>query len=176
MAILSQAQGSELAINGVEVEPDSRRSLSRLESPLIAARAARIANMGHRFVIFTVVAVLLFVVGSLWACGGDADFAATDTRTPPTHTSRSPTPVPTSRVAAADQEFNIVTLLEFDAIRSIDNPEFLTAAEAEDIYPPNEKVIGVSINGDNRAYSVPMLSRHEIVNDTVGGVKIAVTW
>ena len=69
-----------------------------------------------------------------------------------------------------------MTLLEFDAIKAIDNPEFLTAEEVGDIYPPNEKVIGVSINGDNRAYSVPMLSRHEIVNDTVGGVKLAVTW
>ena len=40
----------------------------------------------------------------------------------------------------------------------------------------DELVLGLSINGDSRAYSVPMLSSHEIVNDTVGGRKIAVTW
>ena len=36
--------------------------------------------------------------------------------------------------------------------------------------------LGVEFNGDARAYSVPLLSSHEIVNDTVGGVKISVTW
>lgn len=39
-----------------------------------------------------------------------------------------------------------------------------------------ETVLGVSINGDHRAYPLNMLSRHEIVNDTVGGVPVAVTW
>ena len=78
--------------------------------------------------------------------------------------------------AAVPRDLDIVTLLEFDAIKAIDNPEFLSPEEVGDTYRPNEKVIGVSIDGDSRAYSVPMLSRHEIVNDTVGGVKIAVTW
>jgi hypothetical protein len=39
-----------------------------------------------------------------------------------------------------------------------------------------EHVIGVYINGDARAYPIRMLSRHEIVNDVVGGEYIAVTW
>ena len=69
-----------------------------------------------------------------------------------------------------------MTLLDFDAIKAIDDPEFLSTDEVGRTYRANEKVIGVSIDGDNRAYSVPMLSRHEIVNDTVGGVKIAITW
>ena len=76
----------------------------------------------------------------------------------------------------APRDLDIVTLLDFDAIKAIDDPEFLSPEEVGDTYPPNEKVIGVSIDGDSRAYSVPMLSRHEIVNDTVGGVKIAITW
>ena len=138
--------------------------------------AASFLIVGHRLVVCAVVAVLLFAIGLLWGCGGDANLVAKDTPPAPTPTSHSPTPATTSRNASAPQEFNIVTLLDFDAIRSIDDPEFLTPEEAEEIYPPNERVIGVSINGDNRAYSVPMLSRHEIVNDTVGGVKIAVTW
>ena len=40
----------------------------------------------------------------------------------------------------------------------------------------DELVIGVEIDGDARAYSIPYLSGHEIVNDTVAGRKIAVTW
>jgi hypothetical protein len=41
---------------------------------------------------------------------------------------------------------------------------------------PDERVIGLSINGDNRAYPLKLMSRHEIVNDTVGGKPVAVTW
>jgi len=48
--------------------------------------------------------------------------------------------------------------------------------DADDFYDPNEFVLGVVFDGDARAYSVPFLSNHEIVNDMVGGVKIAVTW
>ncbi len=48
--------------------------------------------------------------------------------------------------------------------------------EADTEYAPDELVLGVSINGDHRAYSTGLLSGHEIVNDTVGGRPIAVTW
>jgi len=74
------------------------------------------------------------------------------------------------------QQFEIVTLLGFDAIPAILNPDFITAGEAERSMESDEQVLGLSINGDNRAYSVRMLSRHEIVNDVVGGVPVAVTW
>ena len=39
-----------------------------------------------------------------------------------------------------------------------------------------EEVIGVLLNGDARAYPTRLLSLHEVVNDTVGGQPIAVTW
>lgn len=73
-------------------------------------------------------------------------------------------------------DYRIVTLLPRDAIPAIDSPRFLSAAEADEFYDPDELVLGVEFNGEARAYSVPFLSGHEIVNDTVGGVKIAVTW
>jgi hypothetical protein len=39
-------------------------------------------------------------------------------------------------------------------------------------------VVGVELNGESRAYSLNMLSRpdHHVVNDTLGGQPIAVTW
>ena len=79
---------------------------------------------------------------------------------------------------AKDEEMDleIVTLLGFDAIPAILDPQFVSVDEADDWMEPDELVLGLSINGDSRAYSVPMLSSHEIVNDTVGGRKIAVTW
>lgn len=73
-------------------------------------------------------------------------------------------------------DLEIVTLLPRDGIPAIDNPKFLSAGEADDEYAPEELVIGVNYDGDARAYSIPFLSSREIVNDTVGGKKIAVTW
>lgn len=73
-------------------------------------------------------------------------------------------------------EYELITLLPKDAIPAIDDPQFLTASQADEYYDPEELILGVSINGESRAYSLPLLSNHEIVNDTVGGVKIAVTW
>jgi hypothetical protein len=78
--------------------------------------------------------------------------------------------------ATGERDLQMVTLLPRDAIPAIDNPTFLTVEEANQQYADDEVVLGVEFDGDARAYSVPLLSRHEIVNDTVGGVKIAVTW
>jgi len=75
-----------------------------------------------------------------------------------------------------ERELEIVTLLPFDGIPAIDEPDFLNATQADEEYAPDELVIGFEFNGDARAYSIPLLSSHEIVNDTVGGEKIAVTW
>jgi len=86
--------------------------------------------------------------------------------------------VPGSYIKYSDseRELEIVTLLRKDAIPAIDNPEFFSAEEADSYYFPDERVIGVVFEGDARAYSIPLLSSYEIVNDTVGGRKIAVTW
>ncbi len=78
--------------------------------------------------------------------------------------------------ALAAPEDEIRTLLPKDGIPSIDDPKFAATKEADKFMQPDEMVIGVDIGGDRRAYSVPLLSSHEIVNDVVGGRKIAVTW
>lgn len=91
--------------------------------------------------------------------------------------SLDPLSPPPERISADKYaDYEIITLLPPDAIPAIDDPQFLSAAEANEFYDPDELVIGVEFDGDARAYSVPFLSNHEIVNDTVGGVKIAVTW
>ena len=40
----------------------------------------------------------------------------------------------------------------------------------------DEMVIGLEMEDEARAYSVPLLSTHEIVNDRLRGRTIAVTW
>ncbi len=79
-------------------------------------------------------------------------------------------------VSGEPRDVSIYTLLPKDAIRSIDDPEFITADEALSDMADQEFVIGVSIDGDTRAYPITVLSRHEIVNDVVGGQPIAVTF
>ena len=62
-----------------------------------------------------------------------------------------------------------------DCIPSIDNPQFASAGEA-DWLNPSDKVVGLEVNNESRAYPLRILSRHEIVNDRVGGEPVAVTY
>ena len=73
-------------------------------------------------------------------------------------------------------DLRIITVLGKDAIPAILDPQFISAAEAVSQMQPSERVLGVSINGEHRAYPLNLLSRHEVVNDTVGGKPVAVTW
>jgi hypothetical protein len=59
-----------------------------------------------------------------------------------------------------------------DGIPSIDKPLF---TESKDL-AANEPVIGLEINRDARAYPLRILIWHEIVNDVVGGMPVAVTY
>jgi len=61
-----------------------------------------------------------------------------------------------------------------DGIPSIDDPSFAPAAASD--LPGRVPVIGFAIGGDARAYPLHVLHWHEIVNDTVGGVPVAVTY
>lgn len=69
----------------------------------------------------------------------------------------------------------IVTVLPKDAIPAILSPTFDQGSKISWL-KDRDLVVGVELGGDSRAYPVPTLSRHEIVNDAVGGIPIAVTW
>ena len=62
-----------------------------------------------------------------------------------------------------------------DGIPSIDVPEFERATDIG-ILQPQEAVVTLTLNGDARAYPVQVLLWHEIVNDTVGGEPVTVTY
>lgn len=61
-----------------------------------------------------------------------------------------------------------------DGIPSIDNPRFITAAEAD--LDDGDKVIGLARGGAVRAYPQNILVLHEIVNDRLDGENLAVTY
>lgn len=65
-----------------------------------------------------------------------------------------------------------------DTFPVFDNPKLLTVAEAEarKAVLPREPVIGVVHGGEARAYPIAIMGMHELGNDTIAGVPIAVTW
>lgn len=60
-----------------------------------------------------------------------------------------------------------------DQVPPLDGPEALPAADACDVLP-DDLVIGVEAGGEARAYPLRVLARHEVVNDVVGGRRLAV--
>ncbi len=62
-----------------------------------------------------------------------------------------------------------------DGIPPIDNPDFLSPDEV-DFLAEQEPVIALEVNGEKKAYPVQILTHHEIVNDEIGGVPVAVTY
>ena len=62
-----------------------------------------------------------------------------------------------------------------DGIPSIDNPKFVKVSEEKELVD-TAPVIGLIINGEAKAYPLRILIWHEIVNDTVGGMPVSVTF
>ena len=70
----------------------------------------------------------------------------------------------------------IYQAVERDAILAIENPVFVSAAEADEFMSDREPVIGLFDGTTAKAYSAWALEAHEIVNDRLGERPIAVTW
>ena len=63
-----------------------------------------------------------------------------------------------------------------DGIPSIDEPRFESIANAQAWLAPTSPVISLEVGGSARAYPMAILIWHEIVNDTLGGVPVVVTF
>jgi len=63
-----------------------------------------------------------------------------------------------------------------DGIPSIDDPEYWDVDQADRFLDDGDIVFGVHANGTARAYPQRVLVWHEIVNDTVGGKAVSVTY
>ena len=62
-----------------------------------------------------------------------------------------------------------------DGIPDLRSPPTLAAADA-DYLAPRDRVFGVSINGEHRAYPLRIMNPHEMANDTLGGEPIALAY
>jgi hypothetical protein len=64
----------------------------------------------------------------------------------------------------------------YDGIPSIDAPVAISRTKADEELTATEQVMLVRHEGQSRAYPVRSLIQHEIVNDEIAGLPVAVTW
>lgn len=62
-----------------------------------------------------------------------------------------------------------------DGIPSLDNPKLISASAA-DYLKDDDLVFGVAINGDVRAYPLRIMGWHEMFNEVIGGVPVALAY
>ena len=62
-----------------------------------------------------------------------------------------------------------------DGIPALDTPRMVDPAEA-DYLVAEERVFGLSLNGDTRAYPARFLDWHEMFNDVVGGEPVSLAY
>ncbi len=112
-------------------------------------------------------------MGALAGCSGGSGGTATDTPT-----GERPPLADESLYLGADMETLIENItsggVPKDGIPSIDDPQFQPAGEAS--LADGAPVFGVVRDGEAKAYPQYILVHHEIVNDTVGGDPVAVTY
>jgi hypothetical protein len=62
-----------------------------------------------------------------------------------------------------------------DGIPALTNPDYVSAKKAS-FLKKDDQVIGLVVSGNARAYPLKIMSWHELVNDTIGGQPILVSW
>jgi hypothetical protein len=86
--------------------------------------------------------------------------------------------LPREQLAASGNPKDQIDAIPPRLVETITPQEVRLIAENEHIrfLVPGDRVIGLVINGEARAYPVRVLALHELVNDVVGGVPVAVSW
>lgn len=62
-----------------------------------------------------------------------------------------------------------------DGIPALSDPKMIPPGEAEYL-EPTDRIVGVTLKGQSRAYPIAILNWHEIVNDDIDGQRFAVTY
>ena len=138
-------------------------------------------------------AILIATAIALAACGGASMAGPSDSESPASDItadddSQVTIPIHLESMAAiweTDFSNSIIDLEELlvgiplsdprDAIPPIDNPQFEAVSESDWIQGQEPGVL-IEIEEDARFYPLSVMTRHEIVNDEVGGIPVAVTY
>ncbi|MFT4537834.1 MAG: hypothetical protein ACI841_000084 [Planctomycetota bacterium] len=96
-----------------------------------------------------------------------------------------PQPAPARSAASSEDEYfaslerdcdeNASRAVPRDSFDVLDMPELVAASE-QGTLTPDEYVLGVSLDGEARAYPIGALGSSELLNDTCGGIPIAASW
>ncbi len=65
--------------------------------------------------------------------------------------------------------------VKVDSIPALDDPRMIAAAEAAYLND-DDRVFGVALNGDARAYPLRIMNWHEMANDVVGGIPVSLPY
>ena len=138
-------------------------------------------------------AILIATAIALAVCGGASVAGPSDSESPASDItadddSQVTIPIHLESMAAiweTDFSNSIIDLEELlvgiplsdprDAIPPIDNPQFEAVSESDWIQGQEPGVL-IEIEEDARFYPLSVMTRHEIVNDEVGGIPVAVTY
>ncbi len=63
-----------------------------------------------------------------------------------------------------------------DGIRALVGPHFVSADEMRNLLKNSDHILGIVLSGEAKAYPVRILNWHELVNDSVGGQPVLVSW
>lgn len=63
-----------------------------------------------------------------------------------------------------------------DGIPALIDPSFVPAGQMRRLLKDNDRVLGLTVNGAAKAYPIRILNWHELVNDSVGGRAVLVSW
>jgi hypothetical protein len=116
-------------------------------------------------------ALSLSVLGA-FACGAPSEDASRPTLTAPPET-----PAPTAAATETGTSYDDASAsYQRDSLFvPLDNPDFIAADEAG-FLDAADLVLGLTIAGESRAYPTSMMTYHHIVNDTIGGRPILITF
>ena len=62
-----------------------------------------------------------------------------------------------------------------DGIPALSDPKLITAEQAGYLQP-TDRIVGIELHGETRAYPISILNWHEIVNDEINGQRFAITY
>lgn len=129
--------------------------------------------------IRTLASVLLAVTLTAVGCSSERETAILDDAVV-TGVNGSEAPVPIDSVANPITEQDVALpdgyriVFARDAIDPIYEPEHVAADQIG--WSDETLIIGARVNDESRAYPIDHLNRREIVNDTLDGLPILVTW
>ncbi|MCH7699211.1 MAG: DUF3179 domain-containing protein [Chloroflexi bacterium] len=131
--------------------------------------------------IFPAIALCIVTIAAV-ACGWSANTpAAPDTETAPTTSdqplsggpqSDAPPLRPPGRGLAPGAPDGAGRISRFVPL---DNPA-IVSAEAATFLQPDDRVLGLTVGGESRAYPINMMTFHHVANDVLGGLPVLVTF